>query len=233
MDIVKREWSIDFLKGIAIIMVFMVHSIQPIYGMNYIIGTSSHLGQLGCQLFFMISGYLAVVSYKKTNNGITFFRRKCRNLLPAWRIMMAIYLIYTLIGVSLFGENCYRPVVTELFGLVVGWFGMHGLFPKYCNRIIPGGWYVGTLMLLYILTPLFMKLVTKYSKRSLYVYFFGSIIAVGLIVGISGRVDIFDNNTYGYYSVLVQSSSYLLGMYVAEKKIEGGAPLYSFCHGVA
>ena len=84
---------------------------------------------------------------------------------------------------------------------------MHGIFYEYCNRIIPGGWYVGTLMLLYILTPLFMKLVVKCTKRSLYMYVFVSMIAVGLIVAISGRTEIFDNNSYGYYSVLVQSGS--------------------------
>lgn len=225
MSITKRDWTIDFLKGIAIIMVFMVHSMQPIRGMNYIIGTASHLGQLGCQLFFMLSGYLAVTSYRKIGNGIHFLKKKGSNLLPAWRIMMVVYLIYTLIGVSLFGENCYRPIVTEPLGFVAGWFGMHGIFPAYCNRIIPGGWYVGTLILLYVLTPLFIKLVTKYTKRSLYVYVIACMVVASLIGAVSGRTELFDNNTYGYYSVLVQSGSYLLGMYVAEKKLVGGTPL--------
>lgn len=84
------------------------------------------------------------------------------------------------------------------------------------------------MMLLYILTPMFIKLADKYTKRSLYVYIFVCMIVAMLIALLSGKTEIFDNNTYGYYSVLVQSGSYLLGMYVAEKKIVCGYTFKAF-----
>lgn len=52
----KRNPLVDIFKGIAIIMVILVHSAQTFElpgGINYI----PRFGQMGCQIFFLLSSF--------------------------------------------------------------------------------------------------------------------------------------------------------------------------------
>ena len=142
--------------------------------------------------------------------------------MPAWRIMIIVYLMYTMIGTWMLKEKCYRPTEITPIALITGWMGLHGLVPAFCNRIIPGGWYVGTLMLLYVLTPLFMKIMQQDTRGGVYCLWLSCIVLAAFIAFFAGKTELFDNNTYGYYSVLIQSGAYLLGMRIAHTQIWKG-----------
>lgn len=54
-----REPTLDIAKGIAMLMVILVHSTQRIDNLMSVFNIFK-LGQLGCQLFFVVSGYLVM-----------------------------------------------------------------------------------------------------------------------------------------------------------------------------
>lgn len=57
-----RLESLDIIKGIAIIMAILVHSTQRITNLPVAFDLFQ-FGQMGCQFFFGVSGYLAPHSY--------------------------------------------------------------------------------------------------------------------------------------------------------------------------
>ena len=48
--------SIDFFKGVAILLVVLVHSIQR-FSVPYWVTVVPSIGQLGCQVFFVLSSF--------------------------------------------------------------------------------------------------------------------------------------------------------------------------------
>ena len=73
--IMDRNKSIDLIRGIAIIMVFIVH-----YGQSFGTPEITEFGQMGCQLFFLVSGYVCCYSYKKCKNAFEFYLRRFQQL---------------------------------------------------------------------------------------------------------------------------------------------------------
>lgn len=62
-----RDRDVDFLKGIAIILVMVCHASQPISAYNATIKMILSFGQLGCQIFFFLSGFLMYKKYINKN----------------------------------------------------------------------------------------------------------------------------------------------------------------------
>jgi len=67
----KRNFYIDYFKGLAMIMVILLHSIQMVKGLSPIIRKPILLGQLGVQLFFLCSGYLVMMQLKGKKLGLS------------------------------------------------------------------------------------------------------------------------------------------------------------------
>lgn len=92
----KRDRSIDFLKGIAAILVIVGHVIQ--YGsiakpysedVIYRIIYSFHM-----PLFMFLSGYTAWFSLRKTNSSARFILKRFKQLMIpflVWGLLMSVY----------------------------------------------------------------------------------------------------------------------------------------------
>lgn len=65
-------------------------------------------------------------------------------------------------GYSLIKVGTARVPFTVV-ALVLNVFGLNGFSPKYIN-IVPGGWYIGTVVIYYILAPFIHKAVTSASQ---------------------------------------------------------------------
>ncbi|WP_182310820.1 acyltransferase family protein [Mediterraneibacter gnavus] len=63
--------SLDFLKGIAILMVIIVHTSQRVI-MSQWYANIAMLGQLGCQMFFVISGFSLLSSFVHNHSWGSF-----------------------------------------------------------------------------------------------------------------------------------------------------------------
>lgn len=179
MKLEKLSW-VDALKGIAICGIVMIHSggaKLPSY-----LGSIGAAGKNGVQLFFLISSFLTFTSYKNGEQKFKkwFFHRIVK-LIPLYYISIVVAVLfggageYWLVGDRITIKNV---VVHLLF--------LHGFFPGYVDSIIGVEWYLGALVIFYMLIPILCKKICTLEKSI--VYFIWCSIVCQLIIQICTRV---------------------------------------------
>ena len=94
---VKRYVRLDCLRGVAIILVFIYHyyirwpDLYP-YGDTFSFKFLSSLGTYGVKLFFMISGFVILLTLEKCNNFQEFLIRRLIRLFPL--MLLSSLIIY-------------------------------------------------------------------------------------------------------------------------------------------
>lgn len=155
-----RSKTVSFLRGLAIIGVVMVHTTMRFDGMSSILRSCLSFGQMGCQVFFLLSAYcLCLSNADSVVKVLPFYKKRFMSLAPAyWSSMIIGFLIYWL-SISMFGNPTLKIEPNSVF-MVLNVTLAHGLLPLYksMNGVVAGGWFVGTIMILYYLYPLLNKL---------------------------------------------------------------------------
>lgn len=177
----ERYNELDLMKGIAIILVFLYHSLQlgktSLIGVNFItkvIFINAYYFLM--PLFFVISGFLS-------NNGRNYTFKKYyigkikRLLIPYLFINIIDYIPRTL----------FPNLVNSPFG------GIREIL-FYGTRI---SWFVYTLLIIFMIFPLIEKFILKRDKY----YLFGLLLFVVNYVGITNEIKLFSLDTVTYYSL--------------------------------
>lgn len=166
-----RIRSLDILKGIAMIMVIMVHLEQ-----SFDLCKWFYYFQQGCPIFFVCSGFgiatLICRRYPLLNSDKIELKRyyfsRFKALAPGWYLAMififginSIMLLFTGRTLS-FGSN--RNPMAILINIAF----LHGLVPSCNNNVMPGGWYIGTTAILYSITPLILSMMNKSKSRKFF-----------------------------------------------------------------
>ena len=100
----KPMLSMEGLRGIAVFLVFWVHYsalIKPWVSGNSldILNFVSHLGHLGVDLFFVLSGYLiygSIIS-KREFFAYKYARRRIQRIYPVFLVVFAVYLVLSVV----------------------------------------------------------------------------------------------------------------------------------------
>lgn len=236
MNTKQKLKSLDVLKGIAMIMIIVVHNrhfiMKDMNGMRQLI----NYGQTGVQLFFLISGmslcyawYHLTESYQKKNwisCAKTFIWRRYLRLAPGFLIILFINYILNVILIDLLHMSPGYIMNREPVGILINVLFLHGFFPKYINSVFPSGWYIGTTFILYTLFP-FTILVYK----SLYLQHKNTIVMIPvifwalnllitkLIFYFLGEQFYPGNNSFMYFFFVNQLPAFSLGilLYFQEK----------------
>jgi peptidoglycan/LPS O-acetylase OafA/YrhL len=218
---VEKLDYIDILRGIAILMVMLVHTSQAVNGVSKLVGDIDRYGQMGVQLFFVASAYTLCFSRIKRAGEkqpiISFLIRRFFRIAPLYYLAIVVYFlaesnmhILALIKMPYSLYNFEAITANILF--------IHGFVLSANNNIVPGGWSIGTEMAFYLLFPILFGLFDRAYKR------YGIISLYGL-VGLSILLDIgvqltlqqlftigLDDNSFFYYSLINQLPVFLLGM---------------------
>jgi len=149
---------IDVIKGIAILFVILVHVDQKIKPNSIVISNVSSIGARAPQLFFVISGYLTWRSADNRYNK-SFFIKRAYRIIPSYYIALFLSLIFVYF-------NSTFPTADNIIAHL---FLVHGLSPYWINSIIEVGWFVGDLVIFYMLFPLLKKII-KDMKTSLFCF---------------------------------------------------------------
>ncbi|MDD2775820.1 MAG: acyltransferase family protein [Gallionella sp.] len=164
MSQLKYRPDIDGLRAIAVVVVVLFHA-----GFSSLSG-----GFTGVDIFFVISGYLITGIIAKeirlgTFSIISFYERRIRRILPAFFVVavvssiMAFYLMLpqdfagygkSLIASALSGSNI-------LFWREAGYFNSSGELKPLLHT-----WSLGVEEQFYIFFPLFLLLLSRYSKSN-------------------------------------------------------------------
>ncbi|WP_075207069.1 acyltransferase family protein [Franconibacter helveticus] len=217
----KRFSEIDSLRIIASILVFISHYSFPFqYGNLSLIGDSltGLTGRVGVSIFFAVSGYLAAHSLsKKDSSTIFYLKRAIRVLAPyniAYFFISSILIALGAINLVYFNAAPITNIITgeaTFIKILPVFFGLDGISNALFGTqfyFLTGEWFIGTLIFLYLLSPLLFKFITINIKSSL-IFIIISILTSTLIFHlITGKI----NNPFWFF--LVRIPDFLIGMFL-------------------
>ncbi|MCI8356561.1 MAG: acyltransferase [Lachnospiraceae bacterium] len=222
METRHKHWStFDILKGIAIWMIILVHSRQKFDGISSRLEIFA-VGQMGCQLFFVISGMTSMMSLERLADGEhicrKFYKKRLMAVIPGWYI--SIFLIYILntISLALFGTNIGFAVNREPLSVLCNLLLLQGLLPFCNNNVAGGGWFLGTLAVFYLAAPFCYRFMAKRRQNFVkYIPWFAETAAIVCITGLyvltreKYGYAVLNNNGFVYFSFVNQMGCFLLG----------------------
>ena len=209
---------IDSMRGIAILMVILVHTSNALIVDSGLIGILSKYGQMGVQLFFVASAFTLCLSFAGRKDEyapiLTFYIRRLFRIVPMYYLGIAGYcILLTLINYVHSGEIIAPDHYTPINILANALF-IHGVYEPANNNIVPGGWSIGTEMLFYLIFPLLMFLLFRRLKGNLILtlsFPFLVLIILYLVVNnLAGLI--VENNSFIYYSILLQLPVFATGI---------------------
>lgn len=221
MDKNKSQFSnriiqISFFKGIAILMILLCHASQK-FNTPTVFHPIPSFCQMGCQIFFAISAFSLCMSMDRRNNSLKdFYKRRFFSIAPGYWFSIGVYVGFAIITDYIGGGN-FLNINTDVENIVANVSLVHGLIPTEANnKVVKGGWYVGTLVLLYLLFPTLRSLYNKITQRvngRVFIILI-QIISFSLLAIINKIYPILslNNNKFLYFSFVNQLPSFCIGI---------------------
>ena len=132
------------------------------------IGAQGYLGWQGVSLFILVSGAAQCISYERCSDLKTYYKKRW------WSIFPSFYMAYFV---------CYLSFLWTITGLD-GYASLFGIQSHY----LVGEWFIGMILVLYIVFPVLYALVKRYPKPTLIAAILYYLVMVQLL-GNTGRVD--------------------------------------------
>lgn len=213
----KLTW-IDALRAIAIIMVVAVHARQHSMGLGTWEATLLNEGQMGVQLFFIVSAITLCMSAsarrEEPHPVANFYSRRFFRIAPAYWMGILFYYLWS-IGRSYYetGIAVAAPQYTFL-NVLSNIFFVHGFYPPANNNIVPGGWSIGTEMAFYAIFPLLWRWQDRLPLRRLWVFAAGTMLAGFAVLGFAHWVlgEVVLVNNFWYFNITSQLGVFVIGM---------------------
>lgn len=158
----KRNITIDILKGFAIIAVVLYH-----------LGISQY-GYLGVDVFFVISGYLVAIGMSKNfdQNTFSYWQYLNKRLARLWPGVVLISTVAFVLGWFFmmpqhFKLNCESIVGSLTYTNNFVQYITGGDYWTTANEFKPlmHTWYIGILMQYYLIFPLIFIIAKKFSRN--------------------------------------------------------------------
>lgn len=160
----KRLFYLDFVRAIAVILILLTHyNAGFVFGINppqlnkcvlfeYPFGI--YIGDLGVSLFLIISGAALMYVYNERINLKTFYRKRFLAIYPMFWIAYIAAVLPKLSDFAGLGIPKWRFVLTLI--------GMDGYLSEYGSGFyVLGEWFLGFIVLFYIIFPLLRSLLKK------------------------------------------------------------------------
>ena len=201
------------------IMIIIVHFSQN-FELDGLFGLFCAYCQMGVQCFFMLSAYSLCKSYAATPRPyLSFLKHRISKILPTYWLMIVINIIIHFLLTTFQIQVAYNTS-TDLLSILINVFLLNGLVPFANNNVVFGGWFIGTIVILYALFPIFYRFY-EISKKQNLIPFSGAALSFFLclvffcvnyfILQNGGAAWRFGNNSFFYNSFINQLSAFLLG----------------------
>jgi hypothetical protein len=216
----------DFFKGIAIILVILVHSHQA-FDLLPMFNAVQRFGQMGCQIFFVLSSLGLCFSYsKKQLPFIPFMKKRVSKLLIGYYGAIILHAVYRVLVAIMQGKDIVSSL--NIPGIIINMLFLNGFVPinGINNTIVRGGWYVGTTVILYALFPLLYKIYftekNAFWKKYRAIIFPLAIFCITfpaiIIAGLIHPALMCSNNSFVYFSFVNQLTPFSLGLVLFDIK---------------
>lgn len=201
MNIEKhRFYEIDVIKIIAIILVIICHFYNFTQSGDYFETFNPYIGVLGLALFFFASGYTLYYNNNNIMNikgVVTFYKKRLLRIYPLYIVLI----IFTIIINYIF--NIKNPYLCDfnLTNLLINILGLQVFFTD--RMLVAYWWFVGVILLYYILYPLIIYVTNKYHASNKYNIVYYSIAIILLLVPLNVIFHNMDNRFFLYYLVFI------------------------------
>ena len=207
--------EITFWKGVAILMIILTHSHQ-MFNLPYSMRMIPMFGQMGCQIFFVLSCFGLCLSYeRRAPKYIEFLKRRIKSISIGYWLTIVLTLLLSLFAEKIFGENIFLTCTNKI-KVIENVFFLHGLDPSIDgnNMVVRGGWFIGTLVILYVLFPILFHLYINIKIRYRNLFPYG--IAILCVLSLVFLYVVDDNlevrrNSFLYFSFVNQLPSFIMG----------------------
>ncbi|WP_197470062.1 acyltransferase, partial [Oleiphilus sp. HI0117] len=196
-------------------MVIGVHTSHSVGIIEGWLGYMAKYGQMGVQLFFVVSAYTLCMSFDRRSGEsrplLSFYTRRFFRIVPVYYLGIIGYFTYRSLMASIKAGDLVIPEQYSVLNTAANVFFLHGLFPPANNSIVPGGWSIGTEMLFYLCFPLLFVFFNRRATSLLvsiapllvlftvyFVFYFGNVLIA--------------NNSFVYFSLLNQAPVFLVGI---------------------
>jgi peptidoglycan/LPS O-acetylase OafA/YrhL len=209
---------VDSVRGWAILLVVLVHSAGLMTKtLPQEVNNIAYVGARGVQLFFIISSFSLFYSLRNKNFTIdrnslaAFYLRRFFRIAPMFYFAILAYLALPSAGIL--GHNG-----KTILNSVSHFTFTFGLWPKFINTIVPGGWSVATEVGFYLLIPLiFLRI--KNLKQSIIFILFSYMFSMTfyLLVNNSLGLELFGKevwNNWVFFSLPTQLPAFAFGIFL-------------------
>jgi peptidoglycan/LPS O-acetylase OafA/YrhL len=219
LDTVRLS-HIDTMRGIAILMVILVHTAQSVSNKSWLLTVVSMYGQTGVQLFFVASAFTLCQSWYNRNHEknkiLNYTIRRFFRIAPAYYLGIILYLLISILE-NYFTNKIIAPSEDySPINIIANILFLHGFFPSANNNIVPGGWSIGTEVAFYAIFPILFWLLVKAEKN---IYILSLIPFVSVLVSRSilfliyiMTLNFVENNNFLYFNIVNQLPVFILGM---------------------
>lgn len=162
----ERLFYLDFIRAIAVVSIVITHfNARYLYTtpqfLEKMIITGSvsniYIGNWGVSLFFIISGASLMYVYGEKLNLANFFKKRALSIYPMF------WIAYTIAFLYLFYINKGAVSGAPKINIILSIIGFDGYMVENMPTFyILGEWFLGAIILMYILFPLLRKLVNEY-----------------------------------------------------------------------
>ncbi len=199
-----RLAHIDSLRGVAILMVILVHTSQSVSNQPELAVEIFGFGRMGVQLFFVLSAIILCHTVATSGNRVetgSFYCRRFFRIAPLYYFGIFFYFVLRV-------SEGYFPSLEYISGptytpanILTNVFFVQGLVPNVDNDIIPGGWSIGIEMAFYLVFPAIYSFLGVADNRLLFTRFAGLSLGCVLIVFVLNAF--FAVNDYALYHNLI------------------------------
>ncbi|MBC7981250.1 MAG: acyltransferase [Armatimonadetes bacterium] len=215
----KKFQHVDALRGIAVLLVVLVHCGQQAPP-EQVFSQISRFGQYGVQLFFVMSAFTLCHSMKKTEElnpreYLSFMTRRFFRIAPLYYLAIPGYFVFSYLCLRYIGRTPFTlPADYSFMAVAANVLFLHGLYPPGNNSIVPGGWSIGTEFLFYAVFP-FLFILSRRNRLHIGYAALVSLLATIFLVFIRwkiGKTGEIGMNDFIRFSVFNQFPCFALGM---------------------
>jgi len=159
----QRNQSLDLLRGVAVLLVVLVHcAISASGNVPGLTAFAHEHGERGVQLFFIVSGYTMMLTFgdKVDVSAVrSFYLRRAFRIVPLFWAAILFYLLIT----KGEGFRFWAPDGVSTRDVLLTFFFLHWSSVTAFNSVVPGGWSIAVEMQFYLLFPLLIYLFRRPS----------------------------------------------------------------------
>jgi len=216
----RKFGYIDAARGVAILMVVLVHTAQTVPQMNFVVRNIAAYGQMGVQLFFVVSAFtLCLAMERRSTEPLpirSFFIRRFFRIAPLYYVGIVFYALTHLLETCLiYKAGCLESSPYSVQNIAANVFFIHGFTPQANNIVVPGGWSIGTEMAFYAVFPVLFWIIKRNTNPLL-----ASVLLIITAATISACTYLFSAqtgiaariNSFQYFNISTQLPVFALGI---------------------